>query len=360
MRFSSLFAAPFLLFAASASAPAAGLQQIASIPIPGAPMKVFGAMFVDPTAHRAFLADRSNKAIDVIDTDANKYLTRIGGFVGVGATGSTSGPQGVVAVNDGAQVWATNGDSSVKVIDLATGKIVDSIATGGKNRTGEVAYDERDHIVLATNPDETTQFVTLISTEPGRRILAKIPFPDATEGIERPAYSPQTGRFYVPLPSLDKARAAGGVAEIDPRQAKLIAVHPTDHCNPHSVAVVSSSRLFIGCNFGAADSRGPKGQLVTFELPLGNIAQTGASLGGDGQTALDLTVGQYYAAANKNPGGPVLKVVDVRTLRPVEMIHTWTGSHTVAVDTGSHRIYIPAAAGAAPCGGCVMVYASGQ
>ena len=50
-----------------------------------------------------------------------------------------------------------------------------------------------------------------------------------------------------------------------------------------------------------------------FDPIAGKIVETGAGLGGDGQTAVDLTDGQYYAAANKNPGGPVLKVVDVRT-----------------------------------------------
>lgn len=357
MRMTSFLAAFLLASAGAPPALAATLQQAASIAIPGAPMKVFGAIFVDPALHRAFLADLSNKSVDILDTNANKFVTRVGGFVGVRKGGGASGPQSVAVANEGRQVWATDGDSTVKVIDLSSGKIVDSIATGGKRRTGELAYDPLDHIMLATNPDERTQFVTLISTEPGYKILAKISFPAATEGIERSVYSPLTGRFYVPVPSLDKARTEGGIAEIDPRRGKLVALLRTTGCNPHSVQVVSRIRLYIGCNFGRPGPSGPKGQLAAFDLPHDRIVATGAGLGGDGETAIDPTLGQYYASANKNPGGPVLRVVDLADMRAIQTIRTWNGSHSVALDPGTHKLYLPAAAGVAPCGGCVVVYA---
>ena len=349
-------AALFVLAGPSKFAAAAPLRQIASVQIPGAPMKAFGAIIVDPAIHRAFVADRDNKSIDVIDTESNAFLSRVEGFVGVGKTGSVSGPQGLVAVEDKRQVWATDGDSTIKVIDLATAKVTDTISTGGAKRTGELAYDPLDHIVLATNPDDAPQFVTLISSDAGHKLLAKIPMPDATEGIERSVYFAPSDRFYVPVPSLDKARSAGGVAEIDPRRGRLVALHPTPNCNPHSVQAVSKTRLLVGCNFGPATALGPKGQLISFDLSANRIVKTGPGLGGDGQTAMDLEAGQYYAAANKNPGGPVLRVVDLATFQSIQNVSTWNGSHSVALDSASHRVYLPAAAGAAPCGGCVMVY----
>lgn len=355
MRLSSLLAAPALLFACTAAGMAAELKPVATIAIPGDPVDTFGAIFVDSTIHRAFLTDRSNRAIDVIDTQTDKFLSRIAGFIGVAASSAVSGPQGVVTTNDGTQIWATDGDSTVKVIDLAAGKIIDTISTGGKHRTGEVAYDPRDKIVLATNPDETPQYVTLISTEPGHRIVAKIILAEATEGLERPAYAPQSGLFYVPVPSLDAARTAGGLAAIDPRQGKLVTIYPTDHCNPHSLVIVSENRLLTGCNYGAPDAG--KGQLAVFDPAAGKIVATGAGLGGDGQTAAD-PAGRYYAAANKEPGGPVLKVVDARSLAPLQSIHTWDGSHSVAVSSETNHVYLPTSAKTGPCGGCVEVYAA--
>ena len=359
MRRSFFLAICALFFVVNAAAMAAELKPVATIAIPGVPVDAFGAVFVDPAIHRVFLTDRSNKAIDVIDTAADKFLLRVSGFVGVAASGNASGPQGVVTTDNGTQVWATDGDSTVKVIDLAAGKIVDSISTGGKRRTGELAYDPRDKVVLATNPDETPQFVTLISTEPGHRIIAKIIIADATEGLERPVYSPKSGLIYVPVPSLDAARTAGGLAAIDPRQGKLITVYRTDHCNPHSIAVLPDGRAFIRCNYGAPDSAGDKGQLAAFDLTAGKIVAIAAGLGGDGQTAVDLAGGQYYfyAAANKNPGGPVLRVIDVHTLGSVQTIATWAGSHSVGVNSETHRVYLPTLAKTGPCGGCVEVYA---
>ena len=357
MRLSSLLAVAILLPAGGAPIAAAEMKPVATIAIPGTPVDVFGAIFVDPTNHRAYLTDRSNKSIDVIDTDAETFLSRITGFVGQVKTSSLSGPQGVVVTEGGTRVWATDGDSTVKVIDMASGKIIDTISTGGKERTGELAFDPFDHVVLVTNPDEDPQYVTLISTAPRHKIIAKILLAEATEGLERPAYSLQSGLFYVPIPSLDKARAAGGVAEIDPRLGKLVAVVPTDHCNPHSLVILEQDRALIGCNYGATDAGAAKGQVVVFNPVDGKIAASGAGLGGDGQTAIDLAQSQYYAAANKEPGGPVLKVVDASTLRPLQTIPTWNGSHSVAVNGLTHRVYLPTAAKTGPCGGCVEVYA---
>src|SRR5262249_21459835 len=135
------------------------------------------------------------------------------------------------------------------------------------------------------------------------------------------------------------------------------AVVPTDHCNPHSLLVVTDDQALIGCNYGAPDAAGDKGQLVVFDPLEGKITSTAAGLGGDGQTAIDLANGQYYAAANKEPGGSVLKMIDVESRRLVQTIHTWDGSHSVAVNSETHRVYLPTAAKTGPCGGCIEVYA---
>ncbi len=362
MRLSCLLAAPTLFFLLISPGSAAELKPVATIAVPGVPVDAFGAIFVDATIHRAFLTDRSNKAIDIIDTQADRFLSRVTGFVGVTGSGSTSGPQGVVTTDEGTRVWASDGDSTVKVIDLAAGKIVDSISTGGKHRVGELAYDARDKVVLATNPSDKPQFVTLISTRPDHRIIAKIILAEATEGLERPAYSPRARLFYVPVPSLDAARTAGGLAVIDPRHGKLITILRTRHCNPHSIAILSDGRAFIRCNYGSSDSAGNKGKLAAVDLTTGRIVAAAAGLGGDGQTTADRVDGRYYlyAAANRNPGGPVLRVIDAHTLGAVQTVATWAGSHSVGVSGDTHRVYLPTVAKAGPCGGCIEVYAPAQ
>jgi len=71
---------------------------------------------------------------------------------------TVSGPDGVVVV--GNQVWAGDGDSTVKVIDLKTNKIADTIKTGGTTRVDEMAYDPKDQIFIGINNAEEPPFAT--------------------------------------------------------------------------------------------------------------------------------------------------------------------------------------------------------
>src|SRR5258708_16839853 len=119
-----------LAFAAPANA--ADLKMIGTIPVAGMPLAAFDISFVDQPSERYFLADSSNGAVDIFDSKTSKQIGSVGGFVGRfmqngAAVGSKSGPDGGLAFDD--QVWAGDGDSTVKVIDLKTMKIVDSIST---------------------------------------------------------------------------------------------------------------------------------------------------------------------------------------------------------------------------------------
>src|SRR5262249_51961637 len=76
---------------------AAGTQLVQMIPIPGVPLVSYDISFVDSTRHQYYLADRSNKGVDIFDTRTNEFVGRIGGFVGFTGNNDTSGPDGVVA-----------------------------------------------------------------------------------------------------------------------------------------------------------------------------------------------------------------------------------------------------------------------
>jgi hypothetical protein len=39
----------------------------------------------------------------------------------------------------------------------------------------------------------------LISTKPGHKLIAKVSFPDASDGAEQPAYNPADGMFYIAI-----------------------------------------------------------------------------------------------------------------------------------------------------------------
>src|SRR6266436_3354204 len=153
----------------------------------------FDISFVDPVIGQYFLADRTNKAVDVVDTATNTLVTQLKAtppFAGFTGNNDTSGPDGVITVGH-KEVWAGDGNSTIKVISLLTGATTHVINTGGKNRADELCLDPRDKLVLMANDAETPfPFVTLISTET-YSVLKTIVMngtggaPKATNGIEQ-------------------------------------------------------------------------------------------------------------------------------------------------------------------------------
>ena len=76
---------------------------VTAIRISGNALSSFDISWVNPNRAEYYLADRSNKGIDIIDTEHLKFERTIGGFVGivivlnglVGGQQSLSGPDGV-------------------------------------------------------------------------------------------------------------------------------------------------------------------------------------------------------------------------------------------------------------------------
>ena len=125
---------------------AAELKEIGRISVPGEKLTSWDISFVDQASQHYFLADHSNRAVDVFDTKENKFLGRIAGFAGrVIENGqwnrTKSGPNGVTASID--QAWAGDGDSTLKFIDLKAMKITDAVSTGASTRVDNVRLDPR-------------------------------------------------------------------------------------------------------------------------------------------------------------------------------------------------------------------------
>ena len=117
---------------------------VTAIAIPGNPLQSFDISWVNPDRAEYYLADRSNNGIDIIDTRNMVFKKTIGGFVGIklnkagtAVDNNHSGPDGVVS--RGKCLYAGDGDSTLKVIDLNKGKIVATRTTGGTSRLDEMA-----------------------------------------------------------------------------------------------------------------------------------------------------------------------------------------------------------------------------
>src|SRR2546421_11916272 len=95
---------------------AAGVGRVATIDIPGNKLDNFDIGYVDSDASRYYIADRSNAAIDIFDTQKKTFIGRVGGFVGVKmdngrAVNNMSGPNGVAFAAAKRQLWVGGGDS---------------------------------------------------------------------------------------------------------------------------------------------------------------------------------------------------------------------------------------------------------
>jgi len=337
-------------------ASAAELKQIATIPVPGAPLISFDISNVDQKNQKLYLADRSNKGVDIYDTKTNKYVGRAEGFIGAvlkpdGKVNSNkSGPDGVIVI--GNEIWAGDGDSTIKVIDAKTLKITDTIATGGKTRLDEMSYDPKDQVFIGVNNAEEPPFATLISTKPGHKVIAKVEFKEATDGAEQPDYNAADGMFYVAIPELNKDAKKGGVAVIDPKDGKLVKMLTVDNCHPNGLAFGPDQNFVLGC------STRKDVFIAVMNAKSGKLVATIPDIGGADMVAYSKKNNQYYIGGGNNPGGGTLGVIDAATNKLVQKIAMKGAStpHSVAVDDNTGHVLVPGGGGEGGCS-CIQVLA---
>jgi hypothetical protein len=213
--------------AVSAQAPAPTYTLKARIPIPtweGLTNLSVDISWIDPETQTYIFADRSPQggAIEVIDAANYTFVkaAALGQFVGVGPTGA-GGPNGVVTVGP-KEAAGGDGDSTLKVVNLITDE-VQSISTGGTLRVDEMAYDPSTDLLLAANDRAQDSFVTVFKIHP-LSIVGKIPYPQATAGIEQPLVA-GNGNFYISIPATE-ANPGGEINLINPSTLRVERVLP--------------------------------------------------------------------------------------------------------------------------------------
>ena len=350
-RLMSLIVAALAAMIAASPARAAGLKQVAEISIPGEPITDIGIVDIDQTTGLGYLADKTNKSVVVFDTKSNKFVARIAGFVGQLKDGNASGPNGVVVA--GAEVWASDGDSTIKIIDAKTGKIAATLATGGTKRANGMAFGETIGVVIVANSNDDPPFLSLISTASDRKILAKIPIPQSGENLERSAYHAPSGMFYTAVPVSRADTAKGLLAQTDGKNGKLVKLHELPGCHPHSLSIVSDSTIFLGCSSAHGPSPKPGGDMAIFDIAAGRVETTLAGYGGNGGSTVNRKLGQYYHSTSAG----TLMVVDTKTKKGLQQIPTSNGARSLGVSLANHRVYVATTAKELACRGCIVVYA---
>jgi hypothetical protein len=404
-----LVAASLLIPAAPAQAAnSPALRLISLVPINGTAsnrntqLNSFDISWVDQATGLYYLADRSNAALDVIDTTGaftgkpDSLFGQIGGsaFGFAGDTGktSTSGPNGVVAASP--CIFATDGPSRVVSINSNVSFVqpVSSVSTGGQFRADELAYDPTDGLLLVINNADDPPFGTLISVNKstcaltvGTRITLTSAgtggLVNATNGAEQPQWDPGTQRFYLSIPEVNGPGGGGpngGVARIT-TGGTVDAFFPINFCQPAGLTVGPNGDLLVGCNtvfdFGgkactgvvpapgnnAAPATCPgvaNPQTVICNPSKGCTPSNGSlvavyGVGGGDEIWFNSGDGNYYVTAQNNPIGPTLGVIKsgtnvltqlVPTVPPtpaVTGVHGSGSAHSVAASAANNHVYVP-------------------
>jgi DNA-binding beta-propeller fold protein YncE len=292
--------------------------------------------------------------VHVVDLATKTQTNLITGFITTKKDGSIvssmSGPDGLIVLPDRKELWAGDGAGMIRVISTTTNTIIANISTGSTARADEFAYDPTNGVVVATNPNETPPYVSVITTA-DYNVVGKVVFSDATDGLEQPSFNPATGKFYVSVPSTTLLPGgAVGILNIDSLSVESSLRLPD--CKPAGIAFGPSNELFVSCS---------QDQIVDYNLAESYIinATTGAVLAnisgvaGVDQVAYSSKTKMYYASAYQMLTGgrkgaapdPILAVIDATMRTLVQTIPTDNvTAHSVAVDNSTGEMLVPISA----------------
>ena len=341
MKYARLFAIPLLVLAVMALFAAAFAEDkqgsyklLTTILVPGNLAGGFDISWVDSASETYYLANRTTTPgtgrIDVVDAEHDKYLYSIPGFAGNRGSRGKNGPAGVLTIHKEHELWAGDGDSTVKVVDLDRKVVTDAIPTGGQFRADELAYDPIHHVILIANDIDTPPFVTFISQERhvvlGHIFYPQAVFPDVAggqpvnHGMEQPVWDQETSKFYISVPAT-VTNPNGEVDEIDPRKMKVTRVFPIHTpCGPAGLALIPGQRLMTSCG-------------VVLDVKTGGTVKTISGVGGD-EIWFNAGDDRVYFGAD-----PV-SVVDAETYQVITYIPVGP-THSVAANRENNHIFVP-------------------
>jgi len=294
----------------------------------------FDISWVDNSTGQYFLADRTNKAVDLINATTDSFT----GYIGQGAF--TGGPNGVLTDSAGL-VWAGDGNSTIKVLHPQAGTgsaaLIKSIPTGGVNRADELSYDPRDQVILIANDREG--FLTFVDVAT-QSVSTHFYYADNTVGqtatvaghstngggIEQSVWDPDTGLFYQAVPGTSTKT---GFIDVFTPSGTLVDTFPVSGCTngPTGLALGNNQRFLGACANGAA----------AVEVRTGKVHMIVPDVGGADEVWFNPGDHNFYFGIS---AGPKLGVVDGNNDHVVAVL-TGHGGHSVAAYAGNNQILDP-------------------
>ncbi len=339
--------------------PKSGLVYLQTIPIPGWASPTGNGnvdlMGYNPVTRMMYLADRTNKGIDVIDTHTNSVVGLIP-VPGIATCGAC--PNGPLVAIDFQQLVVTDGLQSVYVWDLRApqaqpdkytlpvsfGQVTDGIDYDPINQTVYVVTDAPPEYLIGINLAQ-------------KKIVSQTPLPVSADLIK---FNSIDGKIYIAAEDADgdNNSAAAGVYAYDPATDKLTLVSKVGPpCPGHGIDIDPISNIAVmGC-FGGTGDKGD----VAVNLTTGALLTTFTDVGGTDAVVFNPNNRRFYASGALGtattsgcPGAlpgffgatvPILGVVDATgpASNPVRFDGAACigGGHIVGVDPITNFVYVP-------------------
>ncbi|HXS52855.1 MAG TPA: hypothetical protein VN782_10025 [Usitatibacter sp.] len=373
----------------------AHLVKIDSVPgIDSTVVYSFDLGTVDPSTGLYYVTDRTDKSIDVVDTNSRNFSTQFKqAFAGcnkgsptaptplptcAGANNDMSGPNGIDVVGQFLFVGDVN---TLWILDKRTGAVVKKIAipsTPTFLRADEGCFDADDNLYAIATPGADHPFMTFVDVNT-QSVVATVVMDDATgansAGLEACTFDHTTGKFFVnndgstanPRGEMDGIPAADIVAR-KPGPVTLtfaslpgISVYPLGACDPTGLA------LGPGNEIGAMCRQGNVGEKLTFlilDRTNGNMIAN-LNIGGGDQIAYDSVTNRWFLADSRwTPTGtscgggsascpltPIIGIVDASNHSVLRHLDNGNNAHSIAVAGANHLVLTPFTAPTASGGG---------
>jgi len=273
---------------------------------------------VHEPAGRIYVAHTANDAVDVIDSEAQKYVQSIEGLTAVAGALIARGSELIFTSN--------RGENTVGVFTATDELRVERIGVG--IRPNGLAYDPRRARLLAAHvgdpaiPGSCTVSIVDVGA---RKRIADVAVAGRTRWT---VYDPVADAFHVNIADPPQIVV---VESGDP--VRIRRVVPIPHAGPHGLDIdVARRRLFCACDAGV---------LLEVNADSGKILATEAVAGIPDVVFFNAALSRLYVAIGE-PG--VIEVFDTAPLRRRETVATEAGAHTLSFDAARNIVcaFLPA------------------
>jgi len=250
-------------------------------------------------------------------TQVNILDQRTGDSVGV--IPNTTGVHGIAFVPALGKGYTSNGRANtVTVFDLKTAAVQQQIAVG--QNPDAIMYEPYSKTIVTCNG--RSHDLSVVDPATGT-VTTTIPL----DGKPETAVSDEKGKIYINIEDKNK------ITVVDMRTRTIVANWPLDAEGPTGLAIDNAThRLFAGCDK----------QLVILDAGSGAVVSKQPI--GDGCDGVGFDEGLKLVFASCGEGKlSIIKEESASSFKPLADVPTKRSARTLAVDSKTHTVYLPAA-----------------